>query len=404
MSGYCHDEFESVAAVFSKQIKRTSGGAAVAVYHRGKLVVDLWGGQRIEGEPWQQDTVAMSFSTTKGVVSTGIHLLADRGLIDYDARVTEYWPEFGQNGKQDVTVRNVLTHSCGLHRIRSLVDRAERMLDWDYMTNALAEAAPAYPVGKRSGYHALTYGWLAGEIVRRVSGQSISAFVRDEIATPLNADGMYVGLPSQERERVAPLGPIAIPRTKRGSSLKIVEKTVGKTIGKAISASPVPINTRRLANALAPRGVEDVLIGPDIMDAEIPAANGFFTARSLAKMYAMYSGWGEVDGVRMLSEETIAKVATPQKRGLDLVLFAPMDWRLGFHRIATTRGPLPRAFGHFGFGGSGAWADPSRDLAIAMVCSRGTGTPVGDLRILTLGAAAVKDADARDRRDAQLAS
>lgn len=398
MDGTVHDDFKRVAWVFRSQLQRTSGGAAVAVYHRGEPVVDLWGGWKGPDERWQSDTVAMCFSTTKGVVSTALHILADRGLIDYDEPVATYWPEFAANGKEGVTVRHVLTHSSGLHRLRSTIGQAEHMLDWDHMTAALAAARPAYEPGTRNGYHALTYGWLVGEIVRRVSGVPIGEFVRRELAEPLDLDGFYIGLPESERHRVAPLGPMGIPRP-RHEPLRTIEKEVGRGLGKVVSALPGPVNTRRLLNALAPRGVEDVLWGADVMDAEVPAANGFFTARSLARMYAMLAGGGQIDGVRILSQRTVDLISQRQRTGPDLVLVAPMDWRLGYHRVVTACGTVPRGFGHFGFGGSGAWADPERDLAIAMVCSRGTGTPIGDARMLTLGAAAVRSADRRRRSE-----
>jgi len=397
MNGEVHDDFADLAAVFRRQLRRTNGGAAVAVFHRGVPVVDLWGGIRNADAPdgpapWERDTVAMCFSTTKGVASTALHVLADRGEVAYDEPVATYWPEFAQNGKEGVTVRHVLSHSAGLHRIRSLVDSAHRMLDWDHMCEALAAAAPAYEPGTKHGYHALTYGWLVGEIVRRVSGVPIAEFVRTELAEPLDLDGLSIGLPPTERHRVAPLGPMGIPRPRWGP-VRRAEKQIGKQMGKVVSAMPIPVNTRRLANALAPRGVEDVLGGEDVMDAAVPAANGFFTARSLGRMYAMLAGGGEVDGVRILSPETVAAAATVQSHGPDLVLVLPMDWRLGYHRVFTSRGTVGPAFGHFGFGGSGGWADPSRDLAVAYVCNRGSGTPIGDLRIAEIGTAAVRCAD-----------
>jgi CubicO group peptidase (beta-lactamase class C family) len=399
MNGALDEDFAGVAAVFRRQLRRTNGGAAVAVYHRGHPVVDLWGGSRDvdapEGPlPWERDTVAMCFSTTKGVVSTALHVLADRGLVDYDDPVATYWPEFAANGKAGVTVRHLLTHSAGLHRIRSLVDGARRMLDWDHMCAALAAAAPAYEPGTRHGYHALTYGWLVGEVVRRVSGRTIADFVQDELAVPLGLDGMTIGLPPAHRHRVAPLAPMGIPRPTWGPARR-AEKELGRQMGKVVSALPIPVNTRRLANALAPRGVEDVLAGEDVMDAAVPAANGFFTARSLARTYAMLAGGGTVDGVRILSEDTVVRAATVQSHGPDLVLVLPMDWRLGYHRVFTSRGTVGPAFGHFGFGGSGGWADPSRDLAVAYVCNRGSGTPIGDRRIAEIGTAAVRCADRR---------
>lgn len=405
MNGECHPDFDDVRAIFERQLRRTSGGAAVAIHHRGRPVVDLWGGVRTETDggdllPWERDTVAMCFSTTKGVASTALHVLADRGLVDYDAPVADYWPEFAQAGKAHVTVTHVLTHSAGLHRIRSLVDAAHRMLDWEHMTEALAAAAPAYEPGTKHGYHALTYGWLVGEIVRRVSGVPIAEFVRTELAEPLDLDGLTIGLPEDQRHRVAPLAPMGLPRPP-WKPLRRVEKEIGKQMGKVVSAMPIPVNTRRLANALAPRGVEDVLWGVGAMDAEMPAANGFFTARSLSRLYAMLAGRGEVGGVRLLSPETVRLAGTVHGRGADLVLVLPMDWRLGYHKVFTSRGSIPTAFGHFGFGGSGGWCDPTRNLSVAMVCSRGSGTPIGDLRIAEIGRAAMQCADRRSAVEAR---
>ena len=393
MDGWVQAGFEDVARVFRRQLRRTTGGAAVVVYHRGELAVDLWGGWRTEGEPWQRDTLAMCFSTTKGVTSTALHLLADRGQLDYDTPVADYWPQFAQGGKERITVRHVLTHSAGLHRMRTLVDRAHRMLDWEYMVAALERAEPAYEPGSRHGYHALTYGWLAGELVRRVSGRPIAQFVDEELARPLGLDGLYVGCPPEHRGRVAPLAPMAAPLGRR---LGLQPGAVmGGPVGRIPALLGLPVNPRRLVNALLPRGIEDVLWGPEVMDAEIPAANGFFTARSLAKLYAMLSGGGQAGGVRLLSPRTLARIGVVHSRGPDLVLVLPMGWRLGYHAAFTTRGTVRGAFGHFGFGGSGGWADPRRDLAMAMVCNRGTGTPLGDLRMAELGAAVDRAPGAR---------
>jgi CubicO group peptidase (beta-lactamase class C family) len=388
VEGWVHSGFQGVARVFQRQLQRTTGGAAVAVYYRGELVVDLWGGSRAGGQPWQRDTLAMCFSTTKGVISTALHVLADRGQISYDAPVAAYWPQFAQHGKERTTVRHVLTHSAGLHRMRTLVDHAERMLDWEYMVAALERAEPAYEPGTRNGYHALTYGWLVGELVRRVSGRQVARFLEEELARPLGLDGLYVGCPPEQRGRVAPLAPMA------GALGRRLGLDPGALMGGPFGRIPellrLPVSPRRFVNALLPRGIEDVLWGPEVMDAEIPAANGFFTARSLAKLYALLAGGGEADGVRLLSPQTLEKIAVVHSRGPDLVLVLPMRWRLGYHSAFTTRGTVPGAFGHFGFGGSGGWADPRRDLALAMVCNRGTGTPIGDLRMAELGTAVAR--------------
>ncbi len=401
IEGYVHPDFDRVAGVFRQQLLRTSGGAAVAVYHRGELVADLWGGTRTaEGDPWERDTLAMCFSTTKGITSTALHICADRGLVDYEAPVADYWPEFAANGKERLKVRHLLTHSAGLHRIRTIIDDASRMLDWDHMCEALAAAAPAYRPGTRTGYHALTYGWLVGEVVRRVSGKPLADFVADEIAGPLGLTGLFLGCPEEQRHRVAPLEPMG--RVMVGPRpLRLAQKRIGEQWARFFSLVHFPVNPRRMINALVPRGIEDVLFTGDVMDASIPAANGFFDAPSLARVYAMIAGGGEIDGVRLLSEDRVRTMSEIRVNRRDLVLVMPMRWRLGYHLAATTHGIVDEAFGHFGFGGSGAWCDPTRQIAVAYVCNRGAGTPVGDLRLLQLGTAVM--ASVSDRARARVA-
>ena len=410
MDGIAHPDFEGVAREFERQLGRTTGGAAVTVFHRGEPVIDLWGGRRTdEGAPWERDSLAMCFSTTKGVASFALHVLADRGLVDYDAPVATYWPEFAQNGKAGVTVRHVLSHSAGLHRLRSVIDSAHHMLDWEHMVEALAREAPAYEPGTKAGYHALTYGWLVGEIVRRVTGLPLAEVIAAELSGPLELDGLYLGCPPEERHRVAPLEAVGSPFRRLPRPVHWTQKRIGTAGGKALSLVRSPVNPRRMINALVPRGMEDVLWGPEVMDAAIPAANGFFTARSLAAMYAALAGRGALGDTRLLSEATVERIGVIQNDTRDLVLVVPMRWRLGYHRILTSRGQIAEAFGHFGFGGSGGWADPSRDLAVAMVCNRGSGTPVGDLRLARLSHEAKTAADRRgtadtDSTSAQLAS
>ncbi|MGZ8690900.1 MAG: serine hydrolase domain-containing protein, partial [Aeromicrobium sp.] len=376
LRGFVHPDFADVPRLFRTQLRKGNGGAAVAVYHHGKAVVDLRGGSRNDEEdPWLEDTLAMCFSTTKGVTSTAVHVLASRGLIDYDAPVARYWPEFAQNGKEDTTVADVLTHSAGLHRMRTLVDTAHRMLDWEHMTDALAKARPVYEPGTESGYHGLTYGWLAGELVRRVDGRTLARFVDEEIAQPLGLDGLYIGCPESERHRVATLRPLGNlvfgPRP-----LRIAQRQIGRRLSQILSALRVPFVPQRLINTLIPRYMHEVMYAPELMDAEVPSANGFFTARSLARMYAMIANHGEIDGVRLLSRETVDEIAKVRVTGRDRTLGMKMNWRLGYHQATTVGANLDHGFGHFGFGGSGAWADPTRELSLAMTCNRGTGSPV----------------------------
>ena len=391
MEGHADPRFEAVAEAFRRQLERTDGGAALAIYHRGQPVVDLWGGARTdEGDPWEEDTLAMCFSTTKGVASAALHLQAEAGRVDYDERVSTYWPEFAQNGKQDVTVRHVLCHEAGLHRVRSVIDSAHEMLDWEHMVTKLAAERPAYLPGTRNGYHALTYGWLVGEIVRRVTGRPLGEVIASDLDAPLGLDGLYLGCPPDQRHRVAPLEPMKLPGPDVPEGIHRIRMGLVEGVGRALTLAGSPLNVRRTLNALAPRGMEDVVAGTEIMDASIPAANGFFTARALATMYAVYAGRGTLGDVRLFSPQGVRRIAARQNSRPDLVLVMPMHWRLGYHRVFGA----PDAFGHFGFGGSGAWADPTRDLAVAMVCNRGTGTPIGDARLIRLSRVAIEAADA----------
>jgi CubicO group peptidase (beta-lactamase class C family) len=382
ISGFVHPDFGGVTqALRSVATHKRGGGAAVAVYHRGELVVDAWTGTRdASGAPWRADTMAMSFSTTKGVIATTVHRLVDRGLVDYDEPVAKYWPEFAAAGKECVTVRHLLTHSAGLHQLRGVISDAYEMLDWDHVCALLAAEAPRYAPGTRHGYHGITYGFLVGELIQRVTGRSVHDAVDAEIVRPLGLDGMSIGAPADQRARVAEL----LMRFGDAERAERMARAASRYawLRPAIDAFMVPGSDRLFAST-------------EILAAAIPAVNGCFTARSLARMYAALAGGGELDGVRFLSVETLRRATEIQTRGLDIVVGFPMRWRLGYHLAATTRGVIPNGFGHFGFGGSGAWADPDNDLAVAFVCNRVAGTPFGDTRLLRIGAQARAAAELR---------
>lgn len=385
IDGHVHPAFGGVTELLDKySSKEGRFGGAVAVYFEGEKVVDAWGGRRdSEGTPWADDTMSISWSTTKGVTSLALHLLADRGDVDYDATVATYWPEFAQAGKGHVTVRDLLCHQAGLHRLHGVIDHAEEMLDWDHMAEVLAAQPSDPPAGTRSGYHALTYGWLVGEVVRRVSGKSLGTFVQDEIAGPLDLDGIHIGLSEDHRSRVAPLMPPFKPANPR------VEAKITEWM---LRFGP----TRRMAEQSVPGLMElfrDVSLR--VLDAEIGAANGTFTARSLAALYSMIANDGVHDGVRILSPGRVDAMGTQQWSGRDYTIHVDMKWRLGYHRAFTTTLRQPRqAFGHFGLGGSGGWADPATKLSVAYVTNDmgAATTPFGDARLARIGAAALRAA------------
>ncbi|MDE0952388.1 MAG: serine hydrolase [Halioglobus sp.] len=400
LDGRIHPDFQGVEATLRDQLRNYPGGAAVCVYHRGDCVVDLWGGYRDEeGTLWTSDTMAPSFSTTKGVASTLLHIYADRGLIDYDAPVAQYWPEFGQAGKADITVRQVLSHQSGLYHIRQMVDHVDRLLDWKYMIRAIERATPAHPPGIRTGYHGLTFGFLIGEIIQRVTGRKFSDLVQKEIAKPLKLDGLFIGAPKRDITRAAKLifpdSTRRLSRSSLGSKLEVGANRLSWMLQRLGLDSDLS----SIFDALAPRGISDFDFGsPESLRVAIPAANGLFTARSLAKMYALLANGGEFEGVRLLSEETLEEATTLQQpTGKLSVIPFDMRWRLGYHGVATTRGFPRRGFGHFGFGGSGAWADPERGLSVALIVNSGLGSPFGDLRTARIGGAALACANARSK-------
>ncbi len=400
LHGSTHPDFADVSRALRRILPSNGpGGAAVCVYHKGEKVVDVWGGTRDrEGNAWEEDTVSISFSTTKGVASTLLHMHVDRGLIDYDAPVKEYWPEFGEAGKENLTVRQLMCHEAGLYAISDMVDHANEMLDWDQMIRRLSAAEPRHTPGDAHGYHGLTYGWLVGEIVRRVAGgKSFSELIDATIARPLGLDGLYCGVPEDQMHRCAELMAPAFdvaPHKRKTNTEKSwkAAHTWGRRLGKVgIRYNPV-----ESLEALIPPGMDEISFNDEAFrSASIPAANGFFTARALARMYACLAQGGELDGIRLLSSETLRTATQVQNQGAGRVVPFSMRWRLGYHRVFAVMARVPSGFGHFGFGGSGAWADPQRELSVALTVNSGVGTPFGDSRIARIGGAAVRAADRR---------
>lgn len=333
---------------------RRFGGGALAVYVDGQPAVDVWTGwaDRCGQLPWTADTAPMVFSATKGMTATVIHRLADRGLIDYDAPVAEYWPEFAANGKSALTVREVMRHQAGLSGLRGATQ--EDLLDHVVMEERLAAAPPGRLLGK-SAYHALTFGWLMSGLARAVTGKGMRALIREELAEPLDTDGMYLGRPPVEAPtRVAE---IIMPQN--------------------IVANPV-VNyvMRRVANELSggfrsmyfPGMIAAVQGEVPLLDAEIPAANGVVTARALARMYGAIANGGEIDGTQFLSRELVAGLTGRRSLRPDRNLFVPLAFHLGYHSLPI--GNVMPGFGHVGMGGSVGWACPAEGVAFALVHNR----------------------------------
>lgn len=331
------------------------GGGALAVYLDGKPVVDVWTGwsDRRGRYHWQADTAPMVFSATKGVASTVIHRLADRGLIDYDAPVARYWPEFGANGKGGITVRDVMRHRAGLSHLRGV--RRRELLDHHHMEERIAAA----PVGRhfgKSAYHALTYGWLLSGLARAVTGRGMRELIRSEVAAPLNTDGVHLGRP--------PVGaPTHIARII-GPQLNI-PNPVFNAVAPAVAALEL---SAAFGSMYFPGMRTVVQRDIPLLDTELPSANGVVTARALARMYGAIANGGVIDGRRYLSAERVAMLTGRRDLRPDRNLVMPLSFHLGYHGLPIP-GVLP-GFGHVGLGGCFGWAIPESGLAISMVHNR----------------------------------
>jgi len=347
IEGACDPKFQRVKDAFAQNFERgLEVGAAVAITIDGKPAVDLWGGHadKARTRPWTRDTIVNVYSTTKGLTATCAHRLVDQGRLEFDAPVAKYWPEFAHKGKDKIPVRWLLGHRAGLPAIQKPLPPAA-LFQWDTMCAALAEQEPWWEPGTKHGYHALTFGWLVGEVIRRISGKSLGTFFRDEIATPLGLDA-HIGLDAKHDARTASL--IAAPPAPpdQPDPLAAARADPESMTGKAFSNPP--IGGPGLANSREWRA------------AELGAANAHATSRSLARLYGALSRGGEIDGFRVLTPESIVRCHSEQSYGRDEVLTFITRFGLGFMMSSPLApyGPNPRTFGHPGAGGSIGFADP----------------------------------------------
>jgi CubicO group peptidase (beta-lactamase class C family) len=336
----------------SNFVERGEVGAAVALSVAGRVVVDLWGGwaDRARRRPWRHETLVNFFSVGKGLSALCAHRVVERGLVDLDTAIARYWPEFGAAGKEDITLRQVLAHQAGLPAVRDpLPDGA--MLDWGVMIRALERQAPWWQPGTAHGYHVNTFGYLVGEVVRRVTGMTLGSLLQAEVAGPLGAD-VHIGLPASEHGRVAEfLWPALGPRPDSAAL------TDDQLMRWNAHWNPPGISGAGWVNTAAWRA------------AEIPSTNGHGTARGIARVYAALAGWGVVDGVRILAAPVLRSAVAEHSCGADRVLERPSRFGLGFQLTQPERplGPNAGAFGHFGAGGSLGFCDPEADVAFGYV-------------------------------------
>jgi len=367
IDGRCDDRFASVREEFRRNFdERGETGASVCVTVDGETVVDLWGGTAdpATGRRWERDTIGVVWSCTKGAVALCAHVLVSRGVLALDEPVCSYWPEFAKNGKAAITVRMLLAHQAGLAAFREPI-APDGYRDWELIVDRLAQQEPLWEPGTRHGYHALTFGHLVGEVVRRVSGRSIGAFFRDEVAAPRALD-FWIGLPAEHSARVAPTIPAALP----GPGAPI------PSFYRVAMTEPVSMGALVLMHSgdvFAPGWID----APESQQAELPAFGGIANARALAGMYKTLAvgGDGLVD-----AEQLSVMGAVCSATSVDATMLVPTRWSSGFVKSVdnSALGPGDRdgvvlsdaAFGHVGMGGSLGFVDPAVRMSFGYTMNR----------------------------------
>jgi CubicO group peptidase (beta-lactamase class C family) len=374
VQGHCDARFAEVRELFERSFDGDEEiGAAICFVLDGETVVDLWGGHVDEARtrPWERDTIVNTYSTTKGLTALCAHQLVERGQLDLDAPVASYWPEFAAAGKGDIPVRWLLSHQAGLPAVRDpLPDDA--VVSWDVMTGALAAQEPWWEPGTKHGYHALTYGFLVGEVIRRASGKTVGQWLRENVTGPLDAD-YHIGFGPELDARTSDLIGSLLPN-RRGEAGGVAGglADLPGPLGQMMRDMTDPTTMTGAAFNNPPRGAERVNTRA-WRAAEVPAANGHGTARALARVYGALARGGEIDGVRILVPESIERARTEQAFGPDAVLGElPMRFGLGFmlRQDMMPISPSPNAFGHPGAGGSIGMADPDAKVGFGYVMNK----------------------------------
>ena len=364
IGGFADEKFAGVREAFERNLSSGADvGACFCATIEGETVIDLWGGWADEARtrPWEKDTIVNVYSTTKTMTAFTALVLADRGLLDFDAPVARYWPEFAANGKAGVKVSHLMSHAAGLSGWKEKIT-TEDLFDWDKCTALLAAQAPYWEPGTASGYHALTQGYLVGEVVRRITGKSLGAVFREEIAQPLGAD-FHIGLAASEDTRVADLIPPPPGAALGDGEQSELSSNMSRNPGADVSAT----RTRGWRGA------------------EIPAANGHGNARSIAQIHMALANGGVANGVRILSEAGCRKTLEQQIEGTDLIFEQPARFGMGFGLPSATV-PLPNPNSMFwgGYGGSLAVIDMDARTSFGYAMNKMAGTTTGDMRAMGL--------------------
>ncbi len=369
--GHSTEKFAELRSVFEHSFaKREELGASLCVWHKGEKVADLWGGHLDAGKTreWQEDTMSIVFSSTKGLVALCFLLLAERGDFAYDDPVAKYWPDFGAAGKETISIRNLLNHRSGLIAVDEAITLDALQGDPEGVATKLAAQKTYWPAGEDQGYHGVTFGLYAGELFRRIAGQSLGSFLQEFVTGPLQAD-VYLGLPDEHASRVSSIFPATtaeklfgvLPRLffSRGTEGRVYRQVVlGKETAKAF-ANPAE---------LGPTGIQN-FNRADVHALELPWCNAIASARGLARVYAALANGGTIDGVELVQPSALRPLQDRQSWSeQDRILRKPLGWSQGF--LKEERGmfsPNTESFGHPGAGGALGWCDPVNNISIGYV-------------------------------------
>ncbi|HUS42348.1 MAG TPA: serine hydrolase domain-containing protein [Ilumatobacteraceae bacterium] len=373
INGTVADGFGAVADAFERNFRDHGElGAAFSLYVDGEAKADLWAGVADDetGREWAADTLQLVFSTTKGATAICVARLVESGRLSYDDTVATHWPEFAASGKGDITIRQVMSHQAGLPYVDAQLT-FDDLMAVDPVVVALAEQAPIWQPGSKHGYHAVTYGWLAGELVRRVDGRRIGRYFAEEVAAPLGLE-FWIGLPESEEPRVARLVRPPEPDDPNVRALLAQFIGPGTLLHKTFTV-----------NGILDQAGDDAFNSRPVHATEMPAANGITTARSLARMYG--ATVAPVDGIRLLAAETVEKMRACEVDAPDAVLFFPSRFGMGMMLHGSLTPMLgPTSFGHAGAGGSLGYADVDAAVGYGYVMNQMSSGIAGDPRTVTL--------------------
>jgi CubicO group peptidase (beta-lactamase class C family) len=388
--GAWSSRFAPLAREFQRQLEQAPGtGGALCVFHHGAEVLHTFGGTRnAAGAPWREDTPVMAFSTGKGCAVTLMHTLIDEGLADYDDLVTDHWPEFAAAGKGQTRLHHVLTHRAGLHRLGDMISDFWQVLDFNAMVTRLERATPAHAPGEYSAYHGISFSWLLGELLRRIGRKPLDALMRERLVEPLGLDHAYFGLPETMFDTCAEL-----TAAEEAMTLGHYALSVAGPIARVLSLGRVRLDDLRAALVI-PAAEPFSWNDPRLRRAWLLSTTGVFSARALARIYGVLAQGGSLDGVRLLSPRLMDSLQKVRSYEQDRVMGIAPQWRLGYHGIQVGGSFVPGAFGHCGYRGTGAFADPARKLAFAFVHNAKDGVhAMGGARFQRLSRVAIACAD-----------